>query len=100
MVYGARTSFHSARSIGLMPLLTASRYSVSPRCTTMLAPGFGVDALGADVVPGVRTTVLLHAASTTSASIATTAATGVRIRVVIFVRAVLESTWAPAPIMP
>ena len=43
MVYGARMLFHIARSSGLMPLLTAIRYSVSPRFTTVLAPYFGVD---------------------------------------------------------
>jgi hypothetical protein len=67
----------------------------------MLAPGLGVDAFGADVAPGDRTTVLLQAASRASASIATIAAAGVLVRLVIVVRAVLESAWVPAsrPIM-
>src|SRR5690606_11030847 len=71
-------------AIGLMPLLTASRYSVSPRLTTMLAPGLGVDTLGALALPGVRTTVLLQAASRNRHNSASTAAAGIRDRVVIF----------------
>src|SRR5690606_40021353 len=54
--------FHSARSMGLMPLFTASRYSVSPRRTTIVAPGLGVDVLDAPPLPVVRTTLLLQAA--------------------------------------
>jgi len=60
-----------------------------------------VDTFGTGVAAGDRTTVLLQAASVASASIAT-AATGAFDRVVIFVRAVLESGEVPAclPIMP
>src|SRR5690606_5616514 len=73
--------FHSARSIGLMPLFTARRYRLSPRLTTTLAPGLGVEVLGA---PAVRTTLLLQAASRSRPSSASRAVAVVRDRVVIF----------------
>src|SRR5690606_24035170 len=67
-----------------MPLFTASRYNVSPRLTTTLAPGLGVETRGAPALPGVRTTVLLQAPSRNRHNSAAEAAAGVRDRVVIF----------------
>src|SRR5690606_24822736 len=73
-----------------MPLFTASLYRVSPRLTTTLAPGLGVDTLGAAALPGVRTTVLLQAPSRNRHNSAGRTAAGIRDRVVIF-RMVLRS---------
>src|SRR5690606_7922485 len=70
-----------------MPLFTASRYSVSPRRTTPVAPGLGVETAGGPPVPGARTTLLLQAARA-SARIASRARVEVRGRLVI-VRVVL-----------
>src|SRR5690606_29496038 len=81
MVYGAEMPFHSARSIGLMPLFTASRYSVSPRLTTTLTPGLAAEPEDAPA-PGARTTLLLQAASA-SASIASRATVVMRVCLVI-----------------
>lgn len=58
-MYGARMPFHIARSSGEMPLLVAIRYTVSPRCTTVLAPYLGTETGGG----ASRTTVLEHATS-------------------------------------
>src|SRR5687767_8940248 len=63
MTYGGGTSFHIARSSGLMPLLTAMRYSVSPRLTMVLAPYFGADTRATGRVPPSRITRLLPQAA-------------------------------------
>ena len=56
--------FHNARSIGLMPLFTAMRYIVSPRCTRTVAPGLPVELAARVLEEDVSfTTVLLHATS-------------------------------------